>query len=66
MTVLSLHHQATHACHNLEDPIADLNFVRRAGSYPIRNALSQSFAFGGHNAALVFREARPHPRTATP
>jgi len=57
VTVLSLQHQATHACHNLEDPIADLNFVRQAGSYPIRNALSQSFAFGGHNAALVFRKA---------
>jgi 3-oxoacyl-[acyl-carrier-protein] synthase II len=57
VTVLSLQHQATHACHNLEDPIADLNFVRRAGSYPIRNALSQSFAFGGHNAALVFRKS---------
>jgi 3-oxoacyl-[acyl-carrier-protein] synthase II len=58
VTVLSLHHQTTHACHNLEDPIADLNFVRRVESYPIRTALSQSFAFGGHNAALVFRELR--------
>jgi 3-oxoacyl-[acyl-carrier-protein] synthase II len=58
VTVLSLKHQATHACHNLEDPIADLNFVRRADSYPIRAALSQSFAFGGHNAAVVFREPR--------
>jgi 3-oxoacyl-[acyl-carrier-protein] synthase II len=58
VTVLSLQHQTTHACHNLEDPIADLNFVRRVDSYPIRAALSQSFAFGGHNAALVFREVR--------
>ncbi|HEV7505129.1 MAG TPA: beta-ketoacyl-[acyl-carrier-protein] synthase family protein [Thermoanaerobaculia bacterium] len=56
VTVLSLQHQTTHACRNLEDPIADLNFVRRVDSYPIRAALSQSFAFGGHNAALVFRE----------
>jgi 3-oxoacyl-[acyl-carrier-protein] synthase II len=57
VTVLSLQHQTTHACHNLEDPIADLNFVRRVDSYPIRNALSQSFAFGGHNAAVVFRKS---------
>ncbi|MEA2604050.1 MAG: 3-oxoacyl-[acyl-carrier-protein] synthase [Acidobacteriota bacterium] len=55
VTVLSLQHQTTHACRNLEDPIADLNFVRRVNSYPMRSALSQSFAFGGHNAALVFR-----------
>jgi 3-oxoacyl-[acyl-carrier-protein] synthase II len=57
VTVLSLQHQTTHACRNLEDPIADLNFVHRADSYPIRAALSQSFAFGGHNAALVLRES---------
>jgi 3-oxoacyl-[acyl-carrier-protein] synthase II len=56
VTVLSLQHQTTHACRNLEAPIADLNFVRRVDSYPIRAALSQSFAFGGHNAAVVFRE----------
>jgi len=55
VTVLSLKHQTTHACRNLEDPIADLNFVRRVDSYPIRAALSQSFAFGGHNAAVVLR-----------
>ncbi|HEX3551616.1 MAG TPA: beta-ketoacyl-[acyl-carrier-protein] synthase family protein [Thermoanaerobaculia bacterium] len=55
VTVLSLQHQTTHACRNLEEPIADLNFVRRVESHPIQNALSQSFAFGGHNAALVFQ-----------
>lgn len=55
VTVLSLRHQETHACRNLEEPIAGLNFVRRAGSYPMRAALSQSFAFGGHNAVLVLK-----------
>ncbi len=58
VTVLSLQHQAAHACLNLEDPIADLNFVRQAGAWPIRNALSQSFAFGGHNAAVVLRSTK--------
>jgi 3-oxoacyl-[acyl-carrier-protein] synthase II len=59
VTVLSLQHQTTHVCLNLEDPIADLNFVRRVDSHPIRAALSQSFAFGGHNAAVVFRTLTP-------
>jgi len=63
VTVLSLQHQTTHACKNLEDPIADLNFVRQVDSHSIRVALSQSFAFGGHNAALVLK-ASPH--TAAP
>ena len=57
VTVLSLRDQTAHACHNLEDPIADLNFVRRVESHPLRAALSQSFAFGGHNAALVVRKS---------
>lgn len=55
VTVLSLQHQTTHACRNLEDPIADLNFVRRVEPHLLRAALSQSFAFGGHNAAVVLR-----------
>ena len=55
VTVLSLQHQTTHVCRNLEEPIADLNFVRRVEPHAIRAALSQSFAFGGHNAALVFK-----------
>ncbi|HEX4961783.1 MAG TPA: beta-ketoacyl-[acyl-carrier-protein] synthase family protein [Thermoanaerobaculia bacterium] len=63
VTVLSLLHQTTHACRNLEEPIADLNFVRRVEEHPIRAALSQSFAFGGHNAAVVFKAL---PRTAAP
>ncbi len=53
VTALSLKHQATHACKNLFDPIRPLRFVREAGPFNLRNALTQSFAFGGHNAALV-------------
>ena len=55
VTCLSLHHQTTHACRNLEHPIADLAFVREVFECPMTHAVSQSFAFGGHNAALVFR-----------
>lgn len=52
---LSLHNQTTHPNRNLTDPIADLNFVTKAGDHPMEAGLSQSFAFGGHNAALVMR-----------
>ncbi len=56
VTVLSILNKTTHVCKNLEQPINGLNFVRRVDEYPIRRALSQSFAFGGHNAALIFEE----------
>lgn len=52
---LSLHHQTTHPNKNLNDPIADLNFVARAEDYALDFGLSQSFAFGGHNAAIVMK-----------
>jgi len=56
VAALSIKDKTTHICKNLEEPIADLNFVTRVNSYPIRTALSQSFGFGGHNAALLLRE----------
>lgn len=55
VTALSLKHQTSHICKNLEEPIADLNFVRACEFHDIEVGLSQSFAFGGHNAALVMR-----------
>ena len=55
VTALSLAHQATHACHNLEHPIRDLRFAREAGPCRIETAVTQSFAFGGHNAAVVMK-----------
>jgi len=53
VTALSIRYQTTHGCKNLESPIAALRFVRDALPYSIKTALTQSFAFGGHNAALV-------------
>lgn len=50
---LSLQNQTTHPSINLNDPIADLNFVTDAGDFALSHGLSQSFAFGGHNAAIV-------------
>ncbi len=52
---LSLRDQTTHPCHNLSEPLADLNFARTTAPQRLRTALSQSFAFGGHNAVLVLR-----------
>ncbi len=55
VTALSLRDQTTHICKNLEAPLRDLNFVRTVEPHDLRVALSQSFAFGGHNAAVVLR-----------
>jgi 3-oxoacyl-[acyl-carrier-protein] synthase II len=55
ISVLSLKYQKTHPCLNLEDPVEDLNFVQSARSHDMSVALSQSFAFGGHNAGIVMR-----------
>ena len=56
-TAFSLRDQTTHACRNLDEPIADLAFVREVGALEMEHAVSQSFAFGGHNACLVMRRA---------
>jgi len=55
VTALSLREGTTHVCKNLETPVRDLNFVRTVGKHDLRVGLSQSFAFGGHNAAVVLR-----------
>lgn len=52
---LSLRDQTAHPCHNLSHPIAELSFVRETARRRLRNVVSQSFAFGGHNAVLVMR-----------
>jgi len=54
VSVLSLQNQTTHPCKNLENPIRDLNFVTSLKQQNISHVLSESFAFGGHNSALVF------------
>jgi len=57
VTALSIRHSRTHVCRALREPIGDLNFVRTVEESKIRAAISQSFAFGGHNAALLLRDA---------
>lgn len=55
VAALSIRDGTTHVCRNLTTPIADLNFVRGEVRQPIRAAVAQSFAFGGHNAAVLLR-----------
>lgn len=60
-TVLSIYHSMIHPTINLEesDPDCDLDYTpHRAYSMEIRNALSNSFGFGGHNGTLVFGSYR--------
>ena len=57
---LSLLHRYIPPTLNLEDPDegCDLDYVRGAGrTMPVRHILSNSFGFGGINAALVFGRA---------
>ena len=53
---LSIRDKTTHVCRYLEVPMKDLNFVKQADTFPIKNVHSQYFGFGGHNAVLVIGE----------
>ena len=58
ITALAVHHQCVPPTINLEhpDPECDLDYVpHSARDLSIRYALSNSFGFGGTNAALLFR-----------
>lgn len=61
VAVLSLRDQRLHPSRNIVDPVADLDFVTPVmRERPLRFAVTQSFAFGGHNAALLL--AHPEAR----
>jgi len=58
ITALAVHHQEMPPTINLDtpDPACDLDYVpHRSRRSPIRYALSNSFGFGGTNAALLFK-----------
>jgi 3-oxoacyl-[acyl-carrier-protein] synthase II len=58
IAVLAVHHQLAPPTINLDSPDAecDLDYVpNQARSIPIEYALSNSFGFGGTNAALLFK-----------
>jgi len=56
VTALSIKNKTTHVSKNIDDPIRDLNFVKKVEHCPIKTALSQSFGFGGHNSILAIKE----------
>ena len=58
VTVSALREETVPPTRGLERPIADLRFVTRADSLSMDHALSQSFAFGGHNAVVAFGRPR--------
>src|SRR5215203_5699937 len=59
ISALAVHHQCVPPTINLEnpDPECDLDYVpHKNRAMPIRYALSNSFGFGGTNAALLFKK----------
>jgi 3-oxoacyl-[acyl-carrier-protein] synthase II len=59
ITALAVHHQIAPPTINLDDPDpeCDLDYIpHRSRRMPIRYALSNSFGFGGTNAALLFKK----------
>jgi 3-oxoacyl-[acyl-carrier-protein] synthase II len=58
ITILALRDQFFPCTLNITnpDPECDLDYVPNQGQYgSIRNALSESLGFGGHNGALIFK-----------
>jgi 3-oxoacyl-[acyl-carrier-protein] synthase II len=67
LSTLAVHEDTLPPTANLEDPDpdCDLDYVPGTGrGAPTRIAMSNSFAFGGHNVSLVFAEFPPDPPPA--
>ena len=54
VTAFSIHVGEMHPNVNLDNPVRDLNFVRKRQDANIRSAFTQNFGFGGHNVGLIF------------
>lgn len=54
VALLSIRDQELHPSLNIENPIAELDFVTKRRQQKVEFALSQSFAFGGHNSGIIF------------
>lgn len=55
---LSMRDNVLHQSKNLVSPIDDLDFILENRSQKIKYALSESFAFGGHNTGLILKNPR--------
>ena len=56
VTVLSIQNKMIHENAGLKNPISELNLVVEPTKLDIQYAISESFAFGGHNGALLFKK----------
>lgn len=56
VAALSIRDQETHGNINLDEPIADIGLLKSGEKLDISSALTHSFAFGGHNCALMLRK----------
>ncbi len=56
VTILSMRDQKVHKNNALTDPIKSLNFVKETSDVKIDYAISNSYAFGGHNGTLLFKK----------
>lgn len=57
VAALSIRDQLTHGNANLDQPISDINLLTGKQSFEITSVLTQSFAFGGHNCALILKKS---------
>ena len=57
VAALSIRDQITHGNANLEHPISDIRLLKTQENLDISSALTHSFAFGGHNCALILRKS---------
>ncbi len=57
VAALSIRDQETHGNINLNNPIADICLLKNGEKLEISSALTHSFAFGGHNCALMLKKS---------
>jgi 3-oxoacyl-[acyl-carrier-protein] synthase II len=53
ITALSIETQMVHPSLNIDNPVVDISYAHSTQQHRISHAITQSFAFGGHNAALL-------------
>jgi 3-oxoacyl-[acyl-carrier-protein] synthase II len=56
VAALSIRDQQTHGNANLDNPISEINLLESKENLVISSVLTHSFAFGGHNCALILKK----------
>ncbi len=57
VAALSIQNGCTHPNANLETPISEIKLLKTKENLDISSALTHSFAFGGHNCALMLKKS---------